>query len=530
MLEAELAGIRWVRATMLALVASIILSITGAIAHPHIWIDARIAFTFNDFGELTAVTHEWTFDQAFSQWTLQGLDTNNDGRYDSDELQVLADDNIVGLAEYDYFTFAGIGNTDLDFAPTGQPRMHYDGARITLTFNIAPPSPLAVAGEKVEFEVTDPEYYSAFTFLTSRGATLNNAPEACRTEVNRPKAIDPALEQRLFEIGPDVTALPPDLKAAASDLANVVFLDCTGAPPATAVEAAQRMASEQQERRASPFSAPPAEKGLPVVRTGFLGWINAQQQAFYGALNDALSELRNGYTALITLGVLSFLYGVFHAAGPGHGKVVISSYVLATESEVKRGIVLSVASALLQSLVAVIFVLIAGLLLGLTATQFANSTDVIVMGSYVLVIALGLWLIVRKLFNLGHHHHVHDHSHDHDGHAHFVDPKRTGSTVREMAGVVFAVGLRPCSGALVVLVFALSQGVFAAGVASVFLMGLGTALTVAVLATLAILLKDATRLLRGRYAGIAKDLVWWLELAGAVLVLLFGIVLLAANL
>lgn len=527
MLEAELAGIRWVRATIWALVVSAFLSITGAIAHPHIWIDARIAFTFNDFGELTAVTHEWTFDQAFSQWTLQGLDTNNDGVYDDTELQVLADDNIVGLAEYDYFTFAGIGAEDLSLSPTGQPRMHYDGARVTLTFDIAPPSPLAVAGEMVEFEVTDPEYYSAFTFLTSRGATLNNAPEACRTEVNRPQAIDPALEQRLFEIGPDVTELPPELKDAAADLANVVFLDCTGAPPATAVEAAQRAASQQQERSATPFAAPPAEKGLPVVRTGFLGWINAQQQAFYGALNDALSELRNGYTALITLGVLSFLYGVFHAAGPGHGKVVISSYVLATQSEVKRGIALSVASAMLQSLVAVVFVLIAGLLLGLTATQFANSTDVIVLGSYMLVIALGLWLIARKIFNLGHHHH--DHDHDHDGHAHFVDPKHTGSTVREMAGVVLAVGLRPCSGALVVLVFALSQGVFAAGIASVFLMGLGTALTVAILATLAILLKDATSLLRGRYAGLAADLLWWLELAGAVLVLLFGIVLLAAN-
>lgn len=100
---------------------------------------------------------------------------------------------------------------------------------------------------------------------------------------------------------------------------------------------------------------------------------------------------------------------------------------------------------------------------------------------------------------------------------------------REQLGVVLAVGMRPCSGALVVLVFALSQGVLLAGIASVFLMGLGTFITVAVLATIAATAKGfAGRLmkLRGRGTGA---LFWWIELAGACLVFVFGVTLTLAS-
>jgi ABC-type nickel/cobalt efflux system permease component RcnA len=101
---------------------------------------------------------------------------------------------------------------------------------------------------------------------------------------------------------------------------------------------------------------------------------------------------------------------------------------------------------------------------------------------------------------------------------------------REALGVVLAVGLRPCSGALVVMVFALSQGVLWAGIAAVFLMGLGTAITVATLATLAMFAKGAARRLSGGRQTIALHLVWWAELCGAFFVFVFGIVLVLANL
>src|SRR5690606_34360833 len=142
-----------------------------------------------------------------------------------------------------------------------------------------------------------------------------------------------------------------------------------------------------------------------------------------------------------------FLYGVFHAAGPGHGKVVISSYMLANETQLQRGVTLSVLSALLQSLVAVVFVLVAAGLLGLTSMAMGDAAHWIGVVSYGLVALLGLWLVLRKLFGWGHGHHhhphlahkahahLHDHhedgdAHDHDDHVHVVTPQATGGSLR----------------------------------------------------------------------------------------------------
>ena len=108
-------------------------------------------------------------------------------------------------------------------------------------------------------------------------------------------------------------------------------------------------------------------------------------------------------------------------------------------------------------------------------------------------------------------------------------PSQTRGGWREQLGVVLAVGLRPCSGALVVLAFALSQGLLAAGIVSVVLMGLGTALTVAVLASAAVGLKAFAGGMAGANGAMATRIVWWAELAGAVAVFGFGVVLLMAS-
>ena len=140
----------------------------------------------------------------------------------------------------------------------------------------------------------------------------------------------------------------------------------------------------------------------------------------------------------------------------------------------------------------------------------------------------------------GHEHHAHGHDHDHDhdhendhrghDHAHVVTPQATNGSWREQLGVVLAVGLRPCSGALVVLVFALSQGLLLAGIAAVFLMGAGTAITVAALATIAVTAKGLARRIGGADNPVTGAVVWWLELAGALSVLTFGVLLVIASL
>lgn len=550
---------------------------TPALAHPHIFIDAKAVISFDDSGAVKSIHNSWTFDEAFSAWQIQGLDTNGDGTTSSEEMQELADDNMTGLAEYQYYTFAGErSDENLSFTNGRNPRFVYENGRSTLDFDVDFAAPYHIR-DTLEIAINDPEYYVAITFADASAVTLVNAPAGCAVSMDPPGTMSDDLAAELSALPADVTELPPDLAAALRGVQGAILVKCPptaasaeteAAAPAPAAETALDAATAVAETsNALPFGGPPAEPGLALPKTGFFGWVAEQQRNFYQALTSALATLKNDANAFWVLGGLSFLYGVFHAAGPGHGKVVISSYVLASERQLRRGVLLSFASAMVQSLVAIAFVLIAAAALNLTSTAMGEAANWIGIVSYGLVALLGLWLIARKLFGWGHSHHHHEpadlahkaHSHlhagedvhgrhpgdphyghdhgphehhhhddhDEDDHHHVVTPAQTSGNWREQLGVVLAVGLRPCSGALVVLAFALSQGLIAAGIVAVLLMGLGTALTVAILASLAVGLKSFATSSGG---AVAVSLVWWAELLGAVLVFGFGVVLLVASL
>ena len=301
----------------------------------------------------------------------------------------------------------------------------------------------------------------------------------------------------------------------------------------------------------SPFggSAPRAPQ-----QSGLVGWLLAKQAEFYRGFSGAIRAAKTDGSALYALFGISFMYGIFHAAGPGHGKAVISSYLVANEETWRRGVILSFASALLQALVAVAVVGIAAALLGATARAMGDAVRMIEIVSYALIALLGarlLWVKGREFLSAwyggeaahahghhghdhahghGHHHHAHDHDHDdHVDHSHGPEPAELagpGGWKRGLSAIV-AVGLRPCSGAILVLVFSLAQGLFWAGVASTFIMGLGTAITVAAIATLAVGAKGLARRLAASRMGKADLLVRGVEVLAAALVLCFGLALLA---
>lgn len=296
---------------------------------------------------------------------------------------------------------------------------------------------------------------------------------------------------------------------------------------------------------------------------GFFAFVNMEQQRFYHTLTEAIKGMRENPWHLWSLIGLSFAYGVFHAAGPGHGKAVISSYMIANETELKRGVLLSFLSSMMQGGVAILLVGAAYLVLRGSSISMTQATHFLEVVSYALIAAFGGWLLFRKLWGMrerrlvpaavevhGHHHdhshHFHDHSHSHDhghshgpgdvcdtcGHAHAPDPsmlKGDRFALREAWSAIIAVGLRPCSGALIVLSFALLNGLYLGGVLSVFAMSIGTAITVSVLATLAVTAKD----LAVRYASSGSSAMRisnGIEISGALLVLVLGIVLLGASL
>jgi len=301
----------------------------------------------------------------------------------------------------------------------------------------------------------------------------------------------------------------------------------------------------------------------------FTGWILAKQAEFYRMLSGAIRAAKADGSAAWGLMGISFAYGIFHAAGPGHGKAVISSYLVANDETWRRGIVLSFASAVLQSLTAIAIVSIAAVLLGATAHVMGNAVRAIEMVSYALIILIGLrllwvkgrafWRLLRQQgddhrHNHAHHHkhehnhnhghahahehhhgHGHDHHHPHDedeahawGHAHAPEPSdlKGPHWLRRGLSAIVAVGLRPCSGAIIVLVFALAQGLFWIGVASTFVMGLGTAITVAVVASIAVGARGfAGRLAKGK-PGAGMLVLRGVETAAALLIIVFGVALL----
>ena len=305
----------------------------------------------------------------------------------------------------------------------------------------------------------------------------------------------------------------------------------------------------------NPFGAPRAAPDAQIG--GIVGWLLAKQSEFYREMSSTIRAAKSDGSAVWTLLAISFAYGIFHAAGPGHGKAVISSYLVANEETARRGIVLSFASALMQALVAVAIVGISAWLLNATAKTMCGAERAIEIASYALIAAFGARLVWTKgggffralqarqpapaMAAASHHHHDHDghhhHDHHHDDHVHDEHCGHShGPTPAELAGpggwrrglgAIFAVGIRPCSGAILVLVFALAQGLFWAGIAATFVMGLGTAITVATIAVIAVSAKDlARRLSAGRDGGGAL-LMRGIEFGAAGLVLLLGVGLLA---
>src|SRR5674476_799547 len=165
---------------------------------------------------------------------------------------------------------------------------------------------------------------------------------------------------------------------------------------------------------------------------GLTGWILSKQAEFYRMMSGTIRAAKADGRAAWTLMGISFAYGIFHAAGPGHGKAVISSYLVANDETWRRGVVLSFASAILQAFTAIAIVGVAAVLLGATAKVMGDTVRVIEIVSYALIIGIGLrllWVKGRAFLGLlrpkaqahAHHDHAHDHHHHDHGHAHGHD-------------------------------------------------------------------------------------------------------------
>lgn len=299
----------------------------------------------------------------------------------------------------------------------------------------------------------------------------------------------------------------------------------------------------------NPFSVGVSEGG--GAATGLTGWILGWQQHFDLLMRAAVRSMRIDPAALWTLTGLAFAYGVFHAAGPGHGKAVLAAYLVANERALRRGLFMAALAALLQAIVAIALVGGLAILLGGTARTMRNAAQWIEVGSYAAIAAVGAMLVWRKGGALWRESRsptklpvaaafvcvdAHELGHVHGpacGHVHMPDPALLAGarfSLRDAASAVIAAGLRPCSGAILVLVFAASQGIFRAGIVATFAMAAGTAVTTGALAASSVYARTVAQRMTARSGARGLLALRSLELAAAIAVLLFGLGLVTGTL
>ena len=298
-------------------------------------------------------------------------------------------------------------------------------------------------------------------------------------------------------------------------------------------------------------------------------WATENQRVAQDAMALALTRLRAGDPgALATLLGLCFAYGFFHAAGPGHGKILIGGYGLGRQVAALRLSGLALAASLAQAATAVVLVYAGVAVLNLTRQGMTDFADqVMAPASYGAIALVGVWLALRGVrrwrrlsraaVGAGHdhghghhhddhdHHHHHNHDHDHDHHHHHDHAAdgtcatcghRHGPTLEETEAVkswkdaamlIGAVAIRPCTGALFLLILTWRFDLVGAGIAGAFAMGLGTASITIAVAIVAVTLRSGVlaRLVQGNGTGAARAMTL-IEIAAGCLIAAISIQLL----
>lgn len=327
----------------------------------------------------------------------------------------------------------------------------------------------------------------------------------------------------------------------------------------TTLQAASLPGLPPAERQTSSTNSTAQANGLSGQWQQLTFWILQKQREYHRALADGMESIQQQpdwqNTGLLLS--LSFFYGIFHAAGPGHGKAVLTTYLLTRPEQLRRGLLLSLLAALLQGLTAILLVTLLVHGLGWLARETFASVLHLERLSFLLILLLGLWLIGRALrqawslrtpkplpsatftpvlpaataIRMAPATTVATQACADCGRVHHVAPAQVeGRNWVENTGLLLSIGLRPCSGAVLVLVVANLLGLWWVGVLSALAMALGTALTVGALALIAVQARQlARRLIRLqgsslRLLGVAAALV------GGLVILLLGASLLLGSL
>lgn len=235
----------------------------------------------------------------------------------------------------------------------------------------------------------------------------------------------------------------------------------------------------------------------------YLLTIQSIQRGLHTKLSDALRAIQeDGLRASLILTAFSFVYGALHAAGPGHGKVIISTYLLSHESQLRRGIVLSFAAALTQGLTAVVIVSFAFELMKLSMVQTRGIVNHVEVVSFAMIALVGFYITCMQAQSLRRKIYISGKAIDNcaDGsekcdhhHGPGASELEKELSLRSFIGIILSIGIRPCSGAVIVLLLAFSFGHVVEGLFAVLAMSLGTAIAIALLAIFSVYFRKVAK-------------------------------------
>lgn len=271
--------------------------------------------------------------------------------------------------------------------------------------------------------------------------------------------------------------------------------------------------------------------GIALIDNAWHALIEFQRQVNAGvAIHMRALETGHSFAAFfLGLGV-AFLYGMVHALGPGHGKFVIMSYFMGREVFVLRGLVMALQMAVVHVIAAVVIVWVADILLKTSLGIGLADVPGVRAGSFLIIAAIGVYMLYQAVRgSRGHthtHDHPHDHSHDHHHHGHSHDHAHGASHATEGGLIALAVGMVPCPGAVLVMLYAIANDMIYPGFLLVAAMSAGIGLTIAILGVATILLRQfATRFIENSGGGVAVARFRTLSnTVGALLVTVIGTV------
>jgi len=171
----------------LIVLAALMMAAAPASAHPHMWITYEMTVDYNN-GMVTGVDHTWSFDDAYAVMALEGLDTNNDGKYDQKELAPLLKVNMDGLKDFNYFTVAKLGTEELAFSTPTNARLEYTNKVLKLHFHLSLVKPVFADAQGLTFAVFDPSYFIDFEPEKTNAINLAAAPPGCSASLLDPDA------------------------------------------------------------------------------------------------------------------------------------------------------------------------------------------------------------------------------------------------------------------------------------------------------------------------------------------------------